>query len=527
MITVRRLWYNALLGKAEKIPSMSKRRNQTPLQSCPICTAHQPVEALRCDQCGAVLRGIPLSLAEPMSVPSGDSHLSRTRISRRLDAPPQPTDWDEGEGDLFAAHLPQPSLAGVLVTGLAIVLGVLGLLFLGSRIIENTSIASIPTFADVTGVAAQPTSAMLVRPSEDPNLPSRTPTSTIDVQSLLLTPTPFLDLTTPLATNSVLVLPSPDAAAFSTPTAITADPIIVPTLSFPSVTPVPPTPTITPTRGNCMQTAKAGDTLIGLAARCGHQDYTIIDVILRQNNMGSAAELKEGQVIEIPYPTEVGAVNPDPLTSDSSEASGSAMSEPTLPPSLQWYTVQQGETAIEVIYKLGITMKILHDLNFNEVDFETCDFSSPIGGSSCNVMLFEGQRLRVPAPAPTATLSPTPSGSETPTPTPTATFNAPFAQSPSNNMLFESFDLPTLRWVASGQLAVNEVYLITVTNQTAGVVYNATTRELYYQLPAEWQPRGGRRNLFEWRVAVAKMDGNTVIPTNFATETRSFYWQGR
>jgi hypothetical protein len=95
-------------------------------------------------------------------------------------------------------------------------------------------------------------------------------------------------------------------------------------------------------------------------------------------------------------------------------------------------------------------------------------------------------------------------------------------------MLFESSELPTLRWVASGQLASNEVYLVTVRNTTTGTTYTATTREMSFQLLAEWQPTDGKRHVFEWSVAVARTgESGTPTPTAFTTETRTFTWQGR
>jgi hypothetical protein len=192
-----------------------------------------------------------------------------------------------------------------------------------------------------------------------------------------------------------------------------------------------------------------------------------------------------------------------------------------------WYVVKKGETALSIVFDRGITMRILRDLN-PQITFEACDYSLQSGGPACSVMVFEGQRLRVPAPTPTPTIPPTASGRETPTPTATPTFNAPFAQSPSDNMLFDRFDLPTLRWVGTGALALDEVYLLTVENRTANLTYNITTRELAFQLPADWQPSDGRRHVFAWTVTVAKIrDGNTVFPTQYSTGTRTFTWQSR
>ncbi len=95
-------------------------------------------------------------------------------------------------------------------------------------------------------------------------------------------------------------------------------------------------------------------------------------------------------------------------------------------------------------------------------------------------------------------------------------------------MLYETFELPTLRWTATGQLAANETYLLTVTDTTANVKYYHTTRELSFQLPTEWQPTDGKRHVFEWKVNIAMLTAdNKAIVTDVATETRNFTWIGR
>ena len=70
--------------------------------------------------------------------------------------------------------------------------------------------------------------------------------------------------------------------------------------------------------------------------------------------------------------------------------------------------------------------------------------------------------------------------------------------------------------------------MLTVKNITANVTYKATTRELFFQLPAEWQPTDGKRHDFEWSVTVATLDsGGTPTPSGLSTETRTFTWQSR
>src|SRR5262249_55159852 len=129
---------------------------------------------------------------------------------------------------------------------------------------------------------------------------------------------------------------------------------------------------------------------------------------------------------------------------------------------------------------------------------------------------------------PTPTLSPTASGSETATPSATPTFNAPFSQSPDDNMPFEAQAIPVLRWVASGQLGATEVYLVRVRDVDLNVTYTRSTRDLSFQIPPEWGPTDGKRHTFEWSVSVASLNAaGTPIPTTLTTEIRTFTWQSR
>jgi len=306
-------------------------------------------------------------------------------------------------------------------------------------------------------------------------------------------------------------------------------PSVVPTLSLPTVTPAPPTATITPTRGPCVQKAGKGDTIYGLAAKCGHKHLSIVDMIVEINGLKNANSLQEGQTIEIPWPTATGDAVDTGGGLTPGVSGNQSPPEATLPPGVIWYTVKKGDTAISVAYKFNMFMSSLRDLN-PEIQFLQCDFSQPSGGKDCTLrpLLGEGQRIRVQAPASAATPTPTSSGSETITPTPTATFNAPYSQSPDENMLYQSSELPVLRWVASGELGANQVYFVIVRDLTANLSYNGVTRELSFQVPADWQPADGTTHTFQWLVALANNNsGGTPVPSALTTDTRTFTWQSR
>jgi hypothetical protein len=111
---------------------------------------------------------------------------------------------------------------------------------------------------------------------------------------------------------------------------------------------------------------------------------------------------------------------------------------------------------------------------------------------------------------------------------PTATVNAPIALQPDDRMLFESFDVPTLRWLAPGSLSSNQVYLIIVTDATSSVTYTSTTRELSFQLPADWQPNDGQMHTFTWRITLADVSSTqTPVPSAYSSELRTFTWRGK
>ncbi|MEP7286756.1 MAG: LysM peptidoglycan-binding domain-containing protein [Chloroflexota bacterium] len=444
--------------------------SKTPVQQCPICRAQQPLEATRCSNCGAVLTGVPvLAVKRRMSRPRS---LARTPLEG-----PAHADWDEGEADLHEGMLPTLPLRAVIFTGAVLTLMVGLIVFLGVQM-------------GVINLNSTPTPVSTRRP---PGIAAAQ--------------------AAPIPTNTKSLIP-----------------VVIPTLpALETVTPAPATATITPTRGPCIQKAGKGDTVYAMAARCGHKHLSIVDVIIADNNLKSANSLQEGQTLEIPWPTPTGGAVSEPDSAGKTPGADEVRAEATLPAGVKWYTVRKGDTAISILVVVKSTIKTLRDLN-PEIQFLQCDFGQPFGGSTCTLkpLLGEGQKIRVPAPLPTATLSPTFSGSETVTPTGTATFNAPFSQSPDDNMLYESSELPALRWVASGQLDANQVYLITIIDKTISTTYTGTTRELSFQVPTDWQPSDGKPHKFEWTVAVAsKNDAGTAIPSVLQTEPRTFTWHSR
>ena len=322
-----------------------------------------------------------------------------------------------------------------------------------------------------------------------------------------------------------------------------------PTLVFATVTPAPPTaspspsPTITPTQGPCLQRVQPGDSLISVIVRCGHRDLDpVMSTVVALNDLADASRIQEGQEIQVPWPTPT--FDPNAVPTPTTEGQANATVDPfavvaaggaeflgvalpataTLPAGIQWHTVMKDENIITIGVQYGANVRVLSELN-PQISFSQCDFGLQFGGPNCTVLLYEGQQMRVPAPTPTPFLSPTPNGSETPTPTATATFNLPGALSPSDRAFFAYGELITLRWTATGTLAADEVYLVTVEDLTTGQVFTATTSELSFVLPDEWRVQDADRHDFQWTIGVITV-GQQDSP-RYTTEPRQFTWQGR
>lgn len=497
---------------------MSERttpRDGRPTQECPICGATQPLSARTCSICGAVLPGERTPIAPSLPVERPAKPQERPRYDPAL-----------GDDDLYSGDLTGRMWRLVLVGGIVLALAVglvLGLVIGQSNGGDDDS--------DGGGVFVEGLDG-----SETP-LPTLMPGETGPTAPPTATPR-----------NSA----TPTATVF---------------LSLPTVTPMPPTATATPTPGPCYQTAQTGDTVLGMAYRCGHRDMSIVELILEINDMSSPQELQLGQTLEIPWPTPTGgpptaeggdaagegedtgaALPPDtsPDTSPGEPADAPAETEmvlnafgtpdalasyqnvePTLRPGLAWHNVVTGETIMGVAYQYDTDVETLSQIN-PEVPFRQCDYGLRYGGPNCAVMLYEGQRIRVPVPIPTITPTVRPSGPLTPTPTPSPTFNAPYPLMPENGEAFLADEIVTLRWGGTGTLGPDERYVVRVLDMEAGEQHVAFVQSRVYQLPGGWQPGDGERHTFEWQIAVAVVDDQMrIVSEDYTTEPRRFTWESR
>jgi len=473
--------------------------NVKPSQQCPICGSVQPLSSKTCALCGARLTGKPTPV---VATPAN----GKARFGSRLTYDPS-----QGDDDLYAGELAGRMWRWLLVVGIVLALG----MGIGIGIVLGRGGAD----------DGEPSSQAQFVPT-DTIQPSLAPANTPDGAA------PAFVTNTP--NGSLIVAPTRTALPFAT------------------VTPAPPTLTPSPTEGPCMRTAAAGDTVLGMAMSCGHKDMAVVDVILELNNMTDAAQLREGQTLEIPWPTPTpGGETATPETeigSDGGEANAPAATdqpamnefgtpdmlatyqnaEPTLRPGMAWHTVTEGEDIMGIAQYYGTTVDTLSKIN-KEIQFYQCDAGYDYGGPNCSVTIYIGQQIRVPVTLAPPTATPTPVGTLTPTPTATATFNAPFLISPADGASFSGDQMVVLRWGGTGTLRDNEWYYVRVRDLRTSEVYTAPVREQSYSLPGGWQPADGRRSHeFEWTISIVTLDAQyAVLTEEHLTQPRRFFWESR
>ena len=426
---------------------------------CPICEAHNHRNARTCSTCGTVIVNVEAQSQSEEGVPAWRDY-----------------DYRHGETDLFEGSL--HSAARRLSTGIVI----LGIATLFATALALVSVRSRRDYAPLADVS----------PSAAPTRPSL-----------------------PTVTSGI-------------PT------------SVPSSTPLPTlVPTETWTPSPCIHRVAAGDSLIGIISRCGHNSLEIMPTVKAINGIVDETRIQIGQDIVVPLPsatvdplaTAIQSSNGSASLQDTSAEDGLALlsfepfapiETPTLLPGLAWHTVAAGESMIAIAVQYDTDAKQLSDLN-PEVEFALCDFGLPFGGGECIVDLAEGQTLRVPAPTATVTSVPAHSGSETPVPPITATVNAPFAVGPPDQAFFGAHDQITLRWVATGALAADQVYRIAVSEVGAISRFTAETRDLFYILPPQWQADDDLRHTYIWQVSIVSQATDTVF---HATGIRTLVWEG-
>ncbi len=325
--------------------------------------------------------------------------------------------------------------------------------------------------------------------------------------------------------------PSPSPSATTLPEN-SPEPLVE--TATPTATPGPPTmpPSMTPTPGPYEHTVQQGETLGYIIQLYGYRDFNIIDEIVRINENVPNADTLPGAGAVILIPRQTATPTPEDFTpapnlavtlgqgiAPTSPATGLNIDAPIVT-----HQVVEGQTIVDIAVNYNTTLEVLAVLN-PDISFAGCNFEIQSGGPNCGPLLRVGQTVMVPAPTPTPTLSPTPSGNETPTPTPT--YAAPLIISPPQ----EANVPPTafrLEWVSVGVLQPDEVYLVQVTDTTAGETFNDITRSTSLLLPESMIPADGQVHLIEWTVTVAKPNEAGIYRVvSGAAETHRFNWLSR
>ncbi|MFW5691869.1 MAG: LysM peptidoglycan-binding domain-containing protein [Chloroflexota bacterium] len=356
------------------------------------------------------------------------------------------------------------------------------------------------------------------------NFDAEEPTPTAEaIQEEPINPLPQVT-ETPTQSSTASPTPSPQ------PTQVAEVRVTTPTAT-PSVPPSPaPLPTETP--GPWEYTIQPGDTLISIISRDPFNYFTqdvIPAIVALNNNMPNADSLPPpGSTILIPRPT----VPPTEVNFELTQAVFATqgvsieMRDGVSLPSFAivgTYEVQSGDTVVGIAERFAMTLSQLSQIN-RAINFAGCNFELRSGGENCNPLLQQGQVINVLLPTPTLTLSPTPSGQETVTPTPT--YVAPLIVSPIEGA--STAGPVTLSWVSTGVLRADEVYLVQVTDVTAGTVWNGTTRQNSLRLPDTLIPASGQPHEIRWSVTTGIATGSgDYMPVGGRSRENTFTWQSR
>lgn len=290
-------------------------------------------------------------------------------------------------------------------------------------------------------------------------------------------------------------------------------------------TPVTPsaTPTITNTPGPFEHTIQAGEGLIGIVLQYGHFDLAVLDEVVALNNtMSNADQLPApGTTILIPRPT------PSPTPEGGEMTATYAAQNPGVVQAAESLTgvhvVESGQSMVGIAQQYNATMAMLARLNPQlEFYWRSCDFSIPSGGSDCNPLLNIGDEITVPLPTPTPSATPTPDGSETPTLTPTP---GPVRLLwPPPGVTIAGGPL-MLRWVNVRPLQSDELYQVTVTDTTSGVVFTGFTDADALTLPGELVPLDAEQHAMVWEITTVRVgNDNVAFRVGAIGEQRNFIW---
>ncbi len=302
---------------------------------------------------------------------------------------------------------------------------------------------------------------------------------------------------------------------------------------FPSVTPIPPTPSATPTwtpwpsetpRPSATPTitftpaptdtpqppqnhrVASGETLIGLSLRYRVSPESIADA----NGFSVDMPIQVDQTLLIPWPTAT-----PPLVPVAEEINGEVViADPT---DCQRYEVQLGDSLSGIAARFDVDFGLF--LRVNRLTDE--------------YILQRGDTLCIPEIVYGGSLPPTPGPS--PMPSPTAPLPGPNLLYPVDGITIDPPDAPfLLQWVAVKDLGAEEWYMVEVRNLSVPdhPPMRTFTRDTAVRVPLNWRPQVAEMQLFRWRVSIVQVtgeraDGQFIYTYGGETSPQStFYWLG-
>jgi hypothetical protein len=269
-----------------------------------------------------------------------------------------------------------------------------------------------------------------------------------------------------------------------------------------------------------------GEDCIGIAYQYGHVDLAVINLIQSMNGI-QCSSLHIGATILVPRPTPTAT----PFGADLTQTAVATAAPPNVTLvagpsfSVQTYVIQAGDTLSSIAIKADSSLRQICELNPlpDGIDCGGCTWDTANCCCPNPPVLSQGQQINVPAPPPTPTYTPTLTGSETPTYTPT--YRAPQPVYPPAESTVKG---PVrLTWLTVGVLAEREYYLVVLRDDTTGVTFSASTRQLSLDIPLDYLPADGQAHTFAWQVVIVQLgEDGLFYPIGSALPEQRFIWQG-
>lgn len=315
-------------------------------------------------------------------------------------------------------------------------------------------------------------------------------------------------------------------------------PTLTPSPTFPATaTPHPtdlppaaqPTATITPPPPPYITTIAAGDTCGSIAVRFGLDVVSGARAIIDANGLNSRCTNlpSVGAQIIVPRPTLMPTQPGLDLTQTQIATLLPTALRNVTPYAIYEYCPQEEDTLTSIALEHGTTNQRICELNPlpDGIDCGGCDFSeSAVGYCPRPPLISQFNCLNVPGPTQTPTPTATLSGSETPTALPTYVPPRPFY--PQDGATLTGPIL--LSWLSVGELNPEEVYVVSLADETSGQPFYITTRQTSAAIPSIWQPAAGQIRNIVWSLEVAVIDPNTgmYVPVSGRSSNARFVWQG-